>query len=80
VVLLPHTDLENAAMLAEKARARIAAGNDDPRLTVTVTIGVAAYPVEAMFAEALLELVDLRMYEGKRLGRNRVVAATPSLA
>jgi diguanylate cyclase (GGDEF)-like protein len=78
VVLLPHTDLESAAMLAEKARARIAAGNDDPSVTITVTIGVAAYPVEAMFSDALLQLVDERMYEGKRLGRNRVVATSPS--
>ena len=79
VVLLPNTDLENATMLAEKARDRIAAGNDDVTVTVTVTIGVAVYPDEASTAEALLQLVDDRMYEGKRRGRNRVFAGDRSL-
>lgn len=80
VVLLPNTDLESATMLAEKARARIAAGNDDVSITVTVTIGVAVFPDEATLAETLLELVDERMYEGKRLGRNRVFAGSRSFA
>jgi len=79
MVLLPNTDLASATMLASKTQSRIAAdGTDTAR--VTVTIGVAVFPTEARTAEALLQLVDRRLYEGKNTGRNRIVAGERSLA
>jgi diguanylate cyclase (GGDEF)-like protein len=71
-VLLTNTDLGAAASLAEKTRVRIA--ELDAGVRVTVTIGVAVYPDEASSTQALIELVDRRLYEGKSAGRNRVVA------
>jgi diguanylate cyclase (GGDEF)-like protein len=68
-VLLPNTGVDDAVMLAERARTAVVLP-DGP----TVTIGVAVYPGEARSAGELLELVDRRLYEGKRKGRNRVVA------
>jgi GGDEF domain-containing protein len=62
---------------SRKMRARIAAGHDD--MMVTVTIGVAVDPDEAHSAQTLLELVDERMYAGKRQGRNRVIAGSGTL-
>jgi diguanylate cyclase (GGDEF)-like protein len=70
-VLLPNTDLAAATLLAEKTRVRIA--ELDTGVRVTVTIGVAVYPAEAGSTQALIELVDQRLYEGKNSGRNRVV-------
>jgi GGDEF domain-containing protein len=74
-VLLPNADLENATMLAENARAH--RRHDDMR--IMVTIGVAVDPDEAHSAQTLLELVDERMYDGKRQGRNRVIAGSGTL-
>jgi len=47
---------------------RVAAG-----LRVTMSVGIAACEDESE-AQALLDRVDKRLYEAKRLGRNRVVA------
>jgi diguanylate cyclase (GGDEF)-like protein len=76
IVLLPNTDARNAAVLAAKARIRVVAATDAVDHPVTTTVGVAGFPSEAPTADAVLALVDRRMYEGKRTGRNRVVAGT----
>jgi diguanylate cyclase (GGDEF)-like protein len=77
VVLLPNTDLVNATELAIKVQSRIAEASAAVGPAVTVTIGVACFPSEAQTPDALLALVDRRLYEGKAAGRNRVVSATP---
>jgi diguanylate cyclase (GGDEF)-like protein len=71
-IVLPHTERDNARLLAEKARRRIADLMLGPK--VTVTVGVATYPVDAGSADELVRVVDERLYEGKNSGRNRVVA------
>jgi diguanylate cyclase (GGDEF)-like protein len=80
--ILPNTDLAAATLLAEKARRRIEdlVTGDDVPIRVTITIGVAAFPDEAPSPQALLELVDRRLYAGKRNGRNQVVAGNVSAA
>jgi GGDEF domain-containing protein len=45
------------------------------RLTVTASFGAADYPASADRA-ALLRDADRALYAAKRLGKNRVVAAT----
>jgi len=83
LVLLPETDREGAICVAEKLRARIEknefgnGGPDDPSIHITVTVGVAAYPEDALEAGSLLDRVDKALYYGKALGRNQVCADTP---
>ena len=78
-VILPNTNAEHALALAEKARTQIPqvkctpAGPGRSR-PITVTIGVAVFPAEASTPESLVHLADERLYEGKRAGRDRVVA------
>jgi diguanylate cyclase (GGDEF)-like protein len=77
-IVLPGTDLDGAARLAERARRafeeRAILSPDGRRIQVTVSLGVAAFP-EAAAGEALVAAADGALYEAKRAGKNRVVSA-----
>ena len=78
LVLLPDTDKEGAVMVAEKIR-RAADRLSIPRLgsipgrKVTVSVGVATHPVDALASEELVKCSDQAMYLAKNLGRNQVI-------
>jgi len=73
---LPETDGERAMALAEKVR-KLVAGHtiiwSGQSLRVTVSIGVASFPVDGDDAAQLIEIADQRLYAAKKKGRNRVV-------
>jgi diguanylate cyclase (GGDEF)-like protein len=79
-IVLPATDLDGAARLAERTRVafeqRTILAPDGTRIHVTVSLGVASYP-EAAAAEAIVAAADGALYEAKRTGKNRVVTARP---
>ncbi len=84
IALLDRTK-DNAIEVAERLRERVERtdlaaspeGVPSPRIPVTISIGVAHFPVDVSAtadapADLLLEAADARMYEAKRAGRNRV--------
>jgi diguanylate cyclase (GGDEF)-like protein len=78
-ILLPQTDLSQAAVLAERIvgdlpRALAGGWRGAGTMNVTVTIGVAECPREAGDAAELIEIADRRLYAGKAAGRDRAVA------
>ncbi len=75
-IVLPETDVEEALAVAERLRATIADDLTEPR--VTASLGVASYPLHAAEAEALVRAADEALYASKRVGRDRVTAATPA--
>jgi diguanylate cyclase (GGDEF)-like protein len=79
-IVLPGTDLDGAARLAERTRQaleeRTILSPDGTRIHVTVSLGVAAFP-EAAVGEGLVPAADGALYEAKRTGKNRVVTARP---
>jgi diguanylate cyclase (GGDEF)-like protein len=79
-IVLPGTDLEGAARLAERARTafeqRTILAPDGTRIHVTVSFGVAAFP-EAADSENIVPAADGALYEAKRAGKNQVVTARP---
>ncbi len=82
VVVLPETDAEGAAAVAERIRQGVAefpfvGADGQPAVNKTVSIGVAAYPHHATALSRLVDLADRAMYLGKRSGKNRVVVADP---
>lgn len=77
-IVLPDTKLDDAMMLAERLRTAIEGVSlDDPRLSITASVGVATYPTHGQDGESLLRAADAALYQSKTLGRNRVTAATP---
>jgi diguanylate cyclase (GGDEF)-like protein len=77
-VIMPETELEKAAETAEKIRKAIeehAFYGEDKLIGVTVSIGAAEYPENAIIKQALIEKADSSLYEAKHAGRNRVQAA-----
>ena len=77
-LLMPGAD--TAAALAGTERARLAVGErpiqvGSLRIPITVSAGVAAVGSAGADWESLLRSADAALYEAKRSGRNRVVAA-----
>ncbi len=79
-IVLPGTDLEGAARLAERARTaleqRTILAPDGTEIRVSVSLGVAAFP-EGAGAQDVVAAADDALYEAKRAGKNRVAAARP---
>ncbi|HYG57351.1 MAG TPA: diguanylate cyclase [Symbiobacteriaceae bacterium] len=75
--LLPGAGLESGARAAERVRAQIEAMHvslGDVTIRVTVSVGVAAYPVDGTCLGELQRAADRRLYMAKQGGRNRVIA------
>ena len=78
LLVLPHTELEGAATLAERVRIAIEAKEFDVAADalppVTLSMGVAAL-AEWQTVEALIAAADQALYQAKDAGRNCVVVA-----
>jgi diguanylate cyclase (GGDEF)-like protein len=75
ILLLPETDLEGAAVLAEKLRERVAEEGmmvDGMRLPLTMTFGIAVHRKGEAF-ETTLARADTALHQGRQRGRNRVM-------
>jgi diguanylate cyclase (GGDEF)-like protein len=79
-ILLVDTSLESGIQIAERIRAAVAGAHFETRgsapLQVTVSTGVAAFPMHGRGAERLIDMADKAMYRAKSLGRDRVCSAT----
>lgn len=77
VVLLPDAAVQDALAVAETIRAEVEknpltlAGMIRP-LHVTVSLGVASFPADAINGLALVAVADRGLYQAKSRGRNRV--------
>ncbi|HEY9389545.1 MAG TPA: GGDEF domain-containing protein [Mycobacteriales bacterium] len=84
VVVLPSTGPDQAGQIAERLRDRVAALDLEvadtagrPRRVhgLTVSIGLACYPLHGRDLEDLLRMADAALYTAKAAGRNRVRSA-----
>lgn len=75
VILLPNAPTAAAIALAHRVIEAVQATPlmGEPPLTVTLSIGVASFPDEAVTADQLFDKADQRAYEAKRRGRAQVV-------
>ena len=74
MVILPHQNLESAAVIAEKLRAKIEFHAFPNVGRVTVSCGVTAFQDDDNF-EIFTQRVDELLYQAKAAGRNRIMAS-----
>jgi diguanylate cyclase (GGDEF)-like protein len=83
LLILPGTDLDGGAQVAERIRValagRIVLSADGTPIPVTASFGVAATPAGTTASE-LFAAADAAMYEAKRAGKNRVETAPQPVA
>jgi diguanylate cyclase (GGDEF)-like protein len=71
-ILLPETGNERAVVVAERVRTRVASTAHEELLEpVTISIGVATCPDDAVTPSDLLHKADVALYASKFNGRNR---------
>ncbi len=76
-VWLPGADLKTGREIAERLRTNLEGQPfrfEGIERTVTVSLGVAAYPKPIRAVENLMQVADAALYRAKRAGRNQVVA------
>jgi diguanylate cyclase (GGDEF)-like protein len=76
VVLLDNVDVAQAKAVAERIRLeiqKVVVDTDKGPLSVTESVGVAAFPDDGRDRATLIERADLALYHAKHTGRNRVV-------
>jgi diguanylate cyclase (GGDEF)-like protein len=83
VLVLPRHTKEMALARAEQVRQAVEAlkvhyGNE--ALNVTISLGVASFPEDAMIKIGLIDMADGALYQSKKNGRNRVTPASKAPA
>lgn len=77
-VILPETLSDSAAIVAERLRHSVAteaiAISSELSIHVTVSVGHATFPIDAILEEKLLSAADKALYAAKHSGRDRVVS------
>lgn len=83
VIILPEISLEKAYQrldqLREDLRQLVVREDGQSISSVTVSIGIAHYPVHGRTNQSLLHTADQALYQAKELGRNCVVIAPEEL-
>lgn len=76
VVIWPGSDLDQAERLAQELRTAIGGrpvSTQAGELSVTVSLGLAAYPADARDKGGLIQAADQALYAAKRGGRDQMV-------
>lgn len=75
-IILPHTTVEHANVVAERVRRAIAKCDTVaigiPSGRIAASIGIAHYPFDGLTRDELTESADNALYQAKSLGRDRV--------
>src|SRR5216110_1910723 len=74
LIMMPETELEGGTQYAERIRKKLASERL-PDGKITLSLGIAAFPMHGDTAEQLIAEADAALYLAKRAGGDRVIAA-----
>ncbi len=74
-LILPGVAEATAAAVGERVRAAVARLTHGEAAPVTISVGVAVLPADAMDKNGLISAADTALYYGKRAGEDRLVLA-----
>jgi diguanylate cyclase (GGDEF)-like protein len=76
IILLPKTSLEEAKKIAirllESVKIKEFKINDEVPYKLSLSIGMAEFPIDATSSKAMIEFADKMMYHSKKSGRGKV--------
>jgi diguanylate cyclase (GGDEF)-like protein/putative nucleotidyltransferase with HDIG domain len=78
-LILPDTNQDGGFVLAERLRCSLRDEFTDDSVPVTISFGLATYPVHGETAASLLRAADEALYAAKDSGRNRTVRHSSAL-
>jgi diguanylate cyclase (GGDEF)-like protein len=74
LIMMPETEIDGAMEVAERIRKKIASERL-PAGAITLSMGVSAFPTHGDAPDQLIAEADSALYQAKRAGGDRVVAA-----
>jgi len=75
-IILLETELNNAQKVAEKIREKVAVSSQfEVVKPITISIGVANYPVNGYTDKEIIQAADIALYHSKQHGRNQVTVS-----
>ena len=77
-IVMPDMDMATARLVAEEVRVALERDTAATNPSLTVSIGVAAYPTSGDSPSSIMLAADRALYAAKQAGRNQVVAADES--
>ncbi len=80
VVILPQTAIDDAYIVGERVRQRIAAKMEAKGIAITCSIGLASYPSDGVMSNELITTADTALYYAKRTGGNRIYLSSKILS
>ncbi len=79
-IVLPRTSPEDAYVVAERVRMRVAREMEARRSGVTASIGLASYPADGVMPGELVATADTALYYAKNTGGNRTYVSSKIFA
>jgi diguanylate cyclase (GGDEF)-like protein/putative nucleotidyltransferase with HDIG domain len=78
-VLLPQSEADNAFVVAERVRGKIASEMRKKKLRITISLGLASWPSDGVTSDELINAADRALYYIKQTGGNRTCVASKML-
>jgi diguanylate cyclase (GGDEF)-like protein/putative nucleotidyltransferase with HDIG domain len=78
-VLLPQSEVDDAFVVAERVRAKIASEMHKRKLRITTSIGLASWPSDGVTSDELINAADKALYYTKQTGGNRTCLVSKML-
>ncbi|MGB9716453.1 MAG: diguanylate cyclase [Thermodesulfovibrionales bacterium] len=77
-ILMPQTNKEEAFLVAERIRRSIKESSTQkwkkfPRPSITISTGIASFPINGRTIDELIEHADIALYKAKSMGKDRTV-------